>query len=177
VRVTADTFEYADWPSRKPSKKKIQREAIKSDPIGTLGAAGVAAGRKAAERAAESTAKAALRATGVPAILAGARGAVAGSALPLAAAAASAGILAAGYVVMDRVAKTQALKLGDRVNAISSRFVQTQAALQKTYGVTHWQDVPSDQRNKAVSDYKRALATATSQAQGSALVGVRESYH
>jgi hypothetical protein len=175
VRVTADSFEYAAWPSRKPSKKRLQREALKNDPLGTLGTIGTTAGKKAIERAGESVGRAALRATGIPAILAGARSAAAGAAggVTLAGAAAAgtiAAILAAGYAVMSHVAASGTVALGDRLNTISTRFVQTQQQLIKAYGARAWSGVPEQIRTKAFRDYQQAISTASAQGRGSANV-------
>lgn len=174
MRVTADTFEYADWPSRKPSRKKLQRESLKRDPIGTLAQVGTLAGKRAVERAGERAGRSVLRTLGVSgaSVATLAKGATAA----LGTAAAAAAILAAGYVVSDKIARTQRVKLGDRLNAISSRFVVTQRELEKHYGTTKWEGVPADVRARAVREYKAAIATATAQAQGSAIIGVRESY-
>lgn len=173
VRVTKDTFEYAEWPSRKPSKKKIQRAALRADPIGTVGQLGTLAGKKAVERAGERAGRDVLRAVGRATGVGGALGAsraAATAALPTVAAVGA--ILAAGYYVSEQIAKRQSLKLGDRLNAISARFVETQRQLIKVFGDS-WDDVPADVRSKAVAEYKRAIATASSRAQGSALAGVR----
>lgn len=168
VRVTADTFEYREWPSRKPSKKKIAREAFKSDPLGTSGSVAQQAAKRAIERAGEQT---------ITRVLRSARAAV----LPAAAAAGgtafaatgAASILAAAYLVGDRIARDQRLKLGDRLNAISLRFTETQRQLEAAFGTNKWDGVPADLRAKAVRDYKSAIATATSRAQGQAFAGAR----
>lgn len=77
---------------------------------------------------------------------------------------------------MDHVAKNQRLKLGDRLNAISREFVNQQNAIIVKLRARSWDEVPKEVRDKAVANYKRALGTATAQAQGSAIVGARESY-
>lgn len=169
VRVTKDAFEYSEWPSRKPSKKKIQRAALKADPLGTSSQVLSDAAKRATERTIDRTGVRVARNISTAAL-------GAGTTTALRAAAGVAGavgaILAAGYYVSDQIAKNQRMKLGDRLNAISARFVQTQAELVKVFGRT-WDDVPPDVRTRAVNEYKRAIATASSQAQGSALVGVR----
>lgn len=175
VRVTSDSWEFANWPSRKPSKKRLQRESLKRDPLGTLGTIGTTAGKKAIERAGETAARTALRAAGIPAILAGARGAVATAAggvtvAGVAAAASVAAILAAGYAVMSHIAASGTVALGDRLNTISTRFVETQRQLIRAAGVRTWEQVPAAVRTKAVADYKRAISTASAQGRGSANV-------
>lgn len=173
--MTADSWEYANWPSRKPSKKRLQRESLKRDPLGTLGTIGTTAGKKAIERAGETAARTALRAAGIPAILAGARGSVAAAAggvtlAGVGAAASIAAILAAGYTVMQHVAASGTVALGDRLNTISTRFVETQRQLVKAAGVRSWQDVPQKVRDKALLDYRQAISTASAQGRGSANV-------
>lgn len=175
MRVTADSIEYASWPSRKPSKKKLQRESLKRDPLGTIGTIGTTAGKKAIEKAGETAARTALRAAGVPAILAGARGAAASAVggvtlAGVGAAASIAAILAAGYAVMSHVAGTGTVALGDRLNAISTRFVETQRQLVKAAGARDWSGVPQAVRDKALRDYKQAISTASAQGRGSANV-------
>lgn len=178
MRVTSDTFEYREWPSRKPSKKKIQREALKRDPLGTIGTIGTTAGKKAIERAGEAAGRTALRATGIPAILAGARGAVTGAAAGVTlagvgAAVSVAAILSAGYAVMRHVADAGTVALGDRINAISNRFAETQRQLIKAYNGRSWNDVPAEVRDHALRDYKQALTTASAQGRGTANVTAR----
>lgn len=97
----------------------------------------------------------------------------AGAGLVAATVATQLAILAAGYVVMDRVARSQQLKLGDRVNEISREFIRQQATLIKQAGARSWSGVPQAVRDRAVANYQRALGTATAQAQGSAIVGAR----
>jgi hypothetical protein len=165
VRVTNDTFEYRDWPSRKPSKKKIAREAFKSDPLGTTGSVAQQAGKRAIERAGEQT---------LTRILRSARAGVPVAAAAAGPAAVAAGILAAAFLVGDRIARDQRVKLGDRVNTISLRFAETQRQLEAAFGTPgRWDGVPADLRAKAVRDYKSAIATATSRAQGQAFAGTR----
>lgn len=165
MRVTADTFEYATWPSRKPSKKKLAREAFKSDPLGTTGAVAQQATKRAIERAGEHT---------VVKVLRTARASVPLAAAAVGPAAAAAAILAAAYLVGDRIARNEAVKLGDRLNAISLRFTETQRQLEAAFGTPgRWDGVPADLRAKAVRDYKGAIATATSRAQGQAFAGIR----
>lgn len=164
MRVTSDTFEFRDWPSRKPSKKKLAREAFKSDPLGTSGSIAQQAGKRAIERAGEQT---------ITRVLRSARAALPAVGLAAGPAAAAAAILAAGYLVGDRIARDQRVKLGDRLNTISTRFAETQRQLEAAFGTTRWDGVPADLRAKAVRDYKSAIATATSRAQGQAFAGAR----
>lgn len=165
VRVTSDTFEYRDWPSRKPSKKKQQRAALLANPVGTLGMIGAVAGKKSIERAGETAVRTGLRQLRNIGL------AEAGlTAAGLGAAATSGAILAAGYVVMDKVAGHYTLALGDKLNAISNRFVETQRQLIAAFRGRSWADVPADVREKALRDYKRAISTASAQGRGSANV-------
>lgn len=167
--MTADTFEYATWPSRKPSKKKIAREAFKQDPLGTTGAVAQQAAKRSIEKLGEHAATRVLRTARGGALAAGlSAGSVA------AAATASASILAAAYLVGDTIARNERVKLGDRLNAISLRFAETQRQLEAAFGTPgRWDGVPADLRAKAVRDYKNAIATATSRAQGQAFAGTR----
>jgi len=158
VRVPSDSYEYGAWLSRKPSKKKQTRQALVNDPVGTLGMLGATAGKKAVERAGERAGRSVLssaRAAGL--------GAIGLTAAGVGAAATSAAILAAGYHVMSKVAAANTVKLGDRINAISNRYIETVRQL-KAAGA-------SDQALKnALRDYKQALSTAAAQAQGYANV-------
>lgn len=154
VRVTADTFEYQQWPSRKPSKKKIAREALKSDPVGTIGMLGATAGKRAAERAGERTVSTVLR-SGRGAIATGLTAAASSSA---AVALAAAGAVGAAIFAMGEVAKRLDVALGERANAISRQFVATQQQVIKQYGGSRWEDVPVDLRTKLVNGYKAAIA-------------------
>jgi len=158
VRVTSDTFEYQQWPSRKPSKKKIAREALKTDPVGTLGMLGATAGKRAAERAGERAVSTALRSG---------RGAIAttvlGTASSLAASSTAVALAAAGAVgaaifAMGEIAKRYDVALGERANQISRQFVVTQQQVIKQYGGSRWEDVPLDIRTKLVNGYKAAIA-------------------
>lgn len=165
VKVAADSWEALNWPSRKPSKKKQQRQQLLTAPLATVGTIGVTAGRKAIEKAGETAGRTALRTAKQVGL-----GALGITTAGLGAAASSAAILAAGYVVMDKVAKERALAFGDRVNAISLRFAETQKQIIKQYGRA-WSDVPSDVAKKAWSDYTHAIKVAQSQ---EGFVGARE---
>jgi hypothetical protein len=164
VSVTADDPRYDDWPSRKPSKNSKLAAKLRDRPL-----------ELAAEEGSKHVARQ-LRSKARSSLGTAAKTAIASSAGLITAAAASAAILATAYVVADQIAKNQRVKLGDRINAISQRFVAAQQDIERKYGTTRWADVPADVRAKWLSDYKRALGTANSQAQGSAFVGVRESY-
>lgn len=158
VRVTADTFEYQQWPSRKPSKKKIARESLKTDPVGTLGMLGATAGKKAVERAGERAASSVLRAGRgrIATTVLGTAGSLAASSAAVALAAA--GAVGAAIFAMGEVAKRVDVALGDRANAISRQFVATQQQVIKQYGGSRWEDVPLDIRTKLVNGYKAAIA-------------------
>jgi hypothetical protein len=156
VRVYADSFEYASWPSRKPSKKKLAREAFKTDPFGTTGTIAQTAAKRSIERLGEHTATRVLRTarTGaVPAALAGAR-ALAPLAIPLAVAAGTVAAGIAGFVAISRAERRLA---ADRINEISRAFVATQKQVEQQLGVSSWQQVPSDLRAKLVKGYTDAI--------------------
>lgn len=158
MSVTADDPRYDAWPSRKPGKTAKLAAKLRDRPL-----------ELAAEEASKHAARS-LRTKGHSTLKRAA------AAIPLAAAgtaAASASILAAAYLVGDRIARNGQLKLGDRVNAISLRFTETQRQLEQAFGTTRWEGVPADLRAKAVRDYKAAIATATSRAQGTAFAGTR----
>lgn len=154
VKVTADSYEYSAWLSRKPSKKRIQRAALVASPVATLGTIGAAAGKKAIERAGERAASSALRSG--RSSLATAATAAAGSAT--AAGLAAAAVIGAAIYGMGRIAEAHDVALGERANGISRQFVQTQAAVMKNYRAGRWEDVPLDVRTKLVNGYKAAIA-------------------
>lgn len=152
VRVTSDSYEYANWVSRKPSKKKQMRAALKADPLGTIGVVGLAAGTRAAEKLAERGVRAAVRKYGVQgAVVAGETaaalgyGTVALAALPVAAA--LGGILLA-----------YASKPGSEENALSLQFVDAQRKLVQESGVKTWLEVPEAARTRLLNDYKAGLS-------------------
>lgn len=159
VRVPNTSFEYYDWPSRKPSKKKVARAAFKADPIGTTGTLAQTAAKRAVERSAERVSSQVLRrATPVAVGAAGAlarAGGVAAAALPplgVVGAIAAAGIL--GGWLMDKATDST----GDKINRISLAFVAAQQELMKRTGTTSWAKVPEAPRNKLIAEYKAALA-------------------
>jgi hypothetical protein len=159
VRVTNDTFEYRDWPSRKPSKKKLAREAFKTDPFGTTGSIAQQAAKRSIERVGEHAATRILRGArtaAIPGLVAGARA--------LAPLAGVAGLTAAalGLLLLEqRSVRNARLTLGERVNALSREFVALQQQLAKEYGVDSFSQVPAEARNRALEGYKQAIAKAT----------------
>lgn len=164
VRVTKDTFEYEEWPSRKPSKKKIQRESLKRDPVGTVGQVAVTAGKRSAERIVERSARDVLRATGASGALATA-GAVARTAVrAVAVPAAAAGIGLSLAISLGEALKGQArVRTGDAINKLSRQFVANQAALMRVTGARSWDGVPKEARDRLLRDYRSAVATAAAQ--------------
>lgn len=100
----------------------------------------------------------------------------AGAVATVGAVAAAVGLLATAYVVADHIATNGRIALGQRINAISQRFVLAQREVVAKLGVRDWQAVPEQLRKKWHTDYTRAIATANAQAQGTAFAGVRESY-
>lgn len=174
VKVPDSDPRYLEWSNRKPSRRKKLQNKILSDPLGYASERAQHVAEEAAKHAAVETIRHTGKAVASGALEGGALAATLATGASVAAAAGSAAaILAAAYVVGDKIARNQQVKLGDRLNAISLRFTQTQAQLEKLYGVRSWAGVPAAQRNKALSDYKAAIATATSQAQGSAFAGTR----
>jgi hypothetical protein len=162
VSVTADDPRYDDWPSRKPGKTAKLAAKLRDRPV-----------QLAAEEATKHIATT-LRRKGRGSLGTALKTAVGGITLAGAGTvAASASILAAGYLVADTIARNERVKLGDRLNAISLRFAETQRRLEEAFGTTKWDGVPADVRAKAVRDYKSAIATATSRAQGQAFAGNR----
>lgn len=155
VRVTNDTFEYRDWPSRKPSKKKIAREAFKSDPLGTTGSITQQAAKRSIEKLGEHTATKlarGARTTAVPAIVA------AGRALaPFAGIAGLTGAAIALVLLQNRSVADARLALGERINKLSLAFAAAQKTMAAEYRVAHFGDVPSEARNRLLQGYKDAL--------------------
>jgi hypothetical protein len=158
VRVTADTFEYEEWPSRKPSKKKIQRAALKADPIGTTSQVVAEAVKKSASRTVERETGRALRTVGTSAVVtAGATAArtAAAAAVPAVAAAA---IVGGAIYAMQQIAKTLILSAGEAANRVSREYAAAQTATMKQFGVKEFSLVPAEIRTKLVNAYKRELA-------------------
>lgn len=164
VKVDADSWEALNWPSRKPSIKRQRRAQLAAAPLATLGTIAATAGKKSIERAGETAVKTALRSAKAAGLAE-----VGLTAAGVGAAATSAAILAAGYVVMSQVAAHGTIGLGDKLNAISNRFVETQRQLIKQYGRT-WDDVPQKIRDQALLQYRQAISTASAQGRGSANV-------
>lgn len=164
VRVTADTFEYRDWPSRKPSKKKLAREAFKTDPIGTTGTMLQLAGKRSVEKIGEHVAVGVLRKGRglLPVAAAGALEALGSTALVGTAALTAAALTA--VFLQNASVKNSRLALGDRINALSREFVKQQADMARAYGVAHFADVPAEARNRLLTGYKDALAALTASA-------------
>lgn len=164
-KVTADDPRYDEWPSRKPGKYAKEASKFTSRP---------------AEYIAEQTIKRAHRKSAtLGRKVTGAAGAIlknpvistaVGGAVSIAAGLA---IIAAASAVADQIAKSGRLELAAKLNRLSNDFVATQRTLLRAYGVADWQHVPQQVRDEAVKSYKRALATASAQAQGSAYVGRR----
>jgi hypothetical protein len=161
VRVTKDSFEYAEWPSRKPSKKKLAREAFKTDPFGTTGTIAQTAAKRSIERLGEHTATRVLRTarTGaLPAALAGAR-TLAPFAAPLAVAAATIG---AAIALWKHQQTYEYRTAGEAINQVSREFAATQKQVMEQLRVRSWDQVPAEQRNKLVNGYKAKIAEISS---------------
>lgn len=158
VRVTNDTFEYAEWPSRKPTKKKLQRESLKRDPIGTSAQVITEAVKKSAARTVErETGKVARRVGGSAAVGAGATAARA-SAAAIAPAVGAAAVIGAALYAMGRIGELRNVAAGERANKISREFVAAQQNVMKQFGVSRWDDVPADLRTKLVNGYKKKIS-------------------
>lgn len=158
VRVTGDSFEFAEWPSRKPTKKKLQRESLKRDPLGTGAQLVAEAVKKSAGRAVErETGKVARRIGGSAALAAGASSARAVAAA-VAPAVAAAAVIGGALYAMGRIAQAHNVALGEKANRISREFVSAQQSVQKQLRVARWEDVPSDIRTKLVNGYKKQIA-------------------
>lgn len=171
VQVTRDDPRYDEWRHTRGTVASRKKQMLRDDPVEYA----QTFGKQTVERQVGRTVRRAggrIARKALPYIAAG--GATAG--LYAAAITGGLAIAAGGYVVMDRVARNQRLKLGERLNEISREFVRLQAAIKQRVGAREWMDVPAEVRKKALADYQRALGTATAQAQGSAVVGVRESY-
>lgn len=167
AKVTKDDPRYDEWRTTRGTVASRKKALARKDPLEYARTFGVETAKKRAARAAEST----VIRTGRNVARALGPGVVGTAAAYSAAITAQLAILAAGYVVMDRVAKNQQLKLGDRLNAISNEFVAQQNAIIVKAHARSWQEVPEEIRKKAVANYQRALATAAAQAQGSAIIG------
>lgn len=158
MRVTKDTFEYAEWPSRKPTKKKLQREALKRDPLGVGTQLVAEAVKKSASRTVE-------RETGRIARTVAQSGAVAATATALRTTAAAAaplvgavGLIGAALYAMGKIGQARNVAAGERANRISRQFVDTQRAVMKQLGVRSWEAVPSELRTKLLNGYKAEIA-------------------
>lgn len=149
-KVTADDPRYMEWSNRKPSKRSKLQEKIISAPGEYI--------KERATKAAESTARnvaTSVARKAVPVIAAAAAESRLVGALPLlgvAGALAAAGIL--GGWLMDKATDST----GDKINRISLAFVAAQRELMRRTGVSTWQQVPEQPRNKLLAEYKAALA-------------------
>lgn len=152
--MTVDSFEYSEWPSRKPTKKKLQREALKRDPIGTSSQVLVTGASRAAERTIERQGSRAARSILTGGGLAGV--ARVAAAAPAAAAVGAAGLVGAALYAMAVIAKQTRLSAGEAANRVSREFAATQASVAKQFG--SWDAVPKNIRDRLVSGYKKEIA-------------------
>lgn len=151
VRVYADSFEYANWLSRKPSKKRTARAALLADPLGTTATAAQKAAIRAGERIAEHTATRVLRTYAKPLVGAALEGAAAlGGATLVAATLPVAAALGAALLAFSS-------KPGVEENQLSVQFVAAQNKLIQESGGKTWMDVPESARTRLLSDYKAGL--------------------
>lgn len=158
VRVTKDTFEYAEWPSRKPTKKKIQREALKRDPLGTGAQVITEAVKKSAARTVERETGKVARSVGGSAALGGAAATARATAAAVAPAVAAAALVGGALYAMGRIGQLRNVAAGERANRISREFVAAQQAIMKQLRVARWDDVPQDIRTKLVNGYKKQIS-------------------
>jgi len=171
VRVTAETFEYAEWPSRKPTKKKIARAAFRADPLGTTGTVVQTATKRAIEKQAERTATRIFRQVATSGAVTGtlAAGSAYGkkaaiAALPIAGTAAIAGVGLSLAIALGEALRNQArVRTGDAINKLSLQFVANQKALMRATRAPSWDQVPKQARDQLIRDYKSAVATAAAQ--------------
>lgn len=155
MRVTNDTFEYRDWPSRKPSKKKIAREAFKTDPLGTTGSITQQAAKRSIEKLGEHTATRlarTARTTAIPAALAAGR-----SLLPFAGIAGLTALAIGAVLLQNKSVSDARLALGERIRKLSLAFIAAQNQMAAEYRVPHFGDVPSEARARLLAGYKDAL--------------------
>lgn len=169
AKVTIDDWRYDEWSSRKLTKKAREKKLLVDDPLKYVTSVGIESVAKKTGTKVIRQAKTAARKQ-LPNV-----GRLVTPGALAAGAAITAGLagLAAAFVVGEQIAKSGKRALGERINQLSYRFVETQNALIKQFRGTHWSDVPEQVRNKAVADYKKLLSIATSQAQGTAFVGRR----
>lgn len=165
MSVTADDPRYEEWPSRKPSKYQKEAAKLYEKPGEYIAEKAVRAAHRKTSGVRKSVAGAVATIAANPAVRV-----VAGGAVSIAAGLA---IITAADAVAQQLAKSGKLALGEKLNALSRDFVTTQRALIRAYDVADWQHVPQQVRDEAVKSYKRALATASAQAQGSAYAGRR----
>jgi hypothetical protein len=164
VRVTKDTFEYEEWPSRKPSKKKIQRAALKADPIGTGAQVVTEAVKKSAARTVERETGRLTRSVAGSALATGAIASGRAAAAAAAPAIAAAALVGGALYAMGRIQQLRNVAAGERANRVSREFVAAQQAVMKQLRVARWEDVPSDIRTKLVNGYKKAITEVYSSA-------------
>lgn len=158
VRVTKDTFEYAEWPSRKPTKKKLQRESLKRDPIGTSSQMVAEAVKKSAARTVErETGKVTRRIAG-SGVAAAAASTARATVAAVAPAIAAASVIGGALYAMGKIGQLRNVAAGERANRISREFVSAQQTVMKQLRVSSWDQVPADIRNKLVAGYKKAIA-------------------
>lgn len=151
VRVYADSFEYANWLSRKPSKKRTARAALLADPLGTTATAAQKAAIRAGERIAEHTATRVLRTYAKPLV-----GAALGAAAELGGATLVAAVLPVAAALGGALLAFSS-RPGAEENQLSVQFVQAQNKLIQESGGKTWMDVPESARTRLLNDYKAGL--------------------
>lgn len=151
VRVTSDSFEYQNWLSRKPSRKRQARAALLSDPFGTTATAAQKAAIRAGERIVEHTAKSAIRRYG---------GAAVAAATTAAAEIGGAGLAVAALPIAAAIGGAllyYSTQPGAEENKLSLQFVAAQKTLMQQTRAATWQQVPEAARNRLLNDYKTSL--------------------
>ncbi len=155
--MTKDTFEYEEWPSRKPSKKKIQREALKRDPLGVSAQVVTEAVKKSAARTVERESGKVTRRIAQSGAVGAAATAGRSAVAAVAPAIAAASLVGGALYAMGRIGQLRNVAAGERANRISREFVAAQQAVMKQLRVARWADVPTDIATKLVNGYKRAI--------------------
>lgn len=161
VRVTRDDPRFDEWSSRKASKKTRAARLKREDPLAYARTFGLEAVKKRAERQATVTGGRIAK-TVAPALVAGARAALAS---PIVQAAGAVGLIGAAIYAMQKIGERMDRSDGEKINAISLQFAHTQSEVAKQYG-GKWANVPEDVRTKLVNGYKKAISDVTAYRRG-----------
>lgn len=173
MKVERDDPRYA-WPSRRQSKKTRKKNLLREDPLEYAKTFGAESVRQDIQRRTTSAVrrqvsrgtKGALGAAGALGTRAAVAGATAAAVPALAAGAALALAITLGGTLLELAGVR--LAAGEKVNAISRRFVSGQQQLMQQARVATWLEVPREARDRLLRDYRSALQRAT---QGVVAVG------